>query len=138
MFTVRVLSFLTMIISFFNSLLGAPAVPRVPTLFSSTRTSITLTLHTPATGLVGQGENLTFRLRVTATDDATGITQAPFELTMSFPATRFEVTVQMTVRDVDSSVSYVFSVRAENRFGSSAYSGDSERVSPDEGDHGNQ
>ena len=54
---------------------------------------------------------------------------------MSFPADISGETVQMTVSGVDSDVSYVFSVRAENRFGSSTYSGDSESISPNEGDN---
>ena len=118
----------------FNSLSGVPAVPRVPTLFSSTTTSITLSLHTDATGLIGQGETFTFRLRVTATDDATGVSQDPFELTGEYSANISGMTVQMAVPNVESGVSYVFSVRAENRFGASSYSGDSESISPDEGE----
>ena len=83
---------------------------------------------------MGQEETLTFRLRVTATDDATGLSQEPFELTGEFPASISGVTVRMAVPDVESSVSYVFSVRAENRFGASAFSGDSESISPGEGE----
>ena len=111
------------------SLTGVPAVPLTPTLLSSNATSITLILHTSATGLVGDDEMFTFRLRVTATDD-NGRTETTFQEDM-FPGDISGETVQFLVAGVVTGSSYIFSVQAENKFGSSEYSRDSESISID-------
>ena len=104
---------------------GVPAVPLIPTLSSSTSNSITLILSTAANGLIRPEDTLTFHLRVTATD-ASGNSEMSFE-TGTFSAEMSRESVRLTV-SADTSVSYVFSVRAENKFGSSEYSGDSESI----------
>ena len=105
---------------------GVPAVPMIPTLFSSTTTSITLNTYVSATGLIGEGEELSLYLRITASqgDEISESLQQN-----KFPANISGVTVRTSVADLEPEVSYVFSIRAENRFGSSGFSGNSESIS---------
>ena len=97
----------------------------IPTLSSSTSTSITLILSTAANGLIRPEDTLTFHLRVTTTD-ANGNSETSYE-NGEFSAEMSRDSVRLTV-PAETGVSYVFSVRAENRFGSSEYSGDSESI----------
>ena len=53
-----------------------------------------------------------------------------------FPADISGVSVQMTVDNVDPTKFYMFSVRAENQFGVSAFSKDSDRISTAKDDEG--
>lgn len=114
---------------------GVPKVPLVPTLYSYNTSSITLTLFTAFTGLLPGGEEeVTFRLRINETG-ADGVSQIRFQ-EATFPADISGESVQMTVANVDPTKFYMFSVRAENQFGLSAFSKDSDRISTTKDDEG--
>lgn len=114
---------------------GVPKLPLVPTLYSYNTSSITLTLFTAFTGLLPGGEEeVTFRLRINETD--VNISQIRFQ-EATFPADISGESVQVTVANVDPTKFYMFSVRAENRFGVSAFSKDSDRISTTKDDGGN-
>lgn len=90
-------------------------------------TSITVTLFTVATGIIGDMDTFTFRVHITATDSE-GNSETTFETSEHTGDVAGE-SVKFTVSAMVS-VSYVFSVRAENRFGTSEYSRNSESITP--------
>ena len=100
-------------------------MPLPPTLFSTASLSITLILSTAANGLLRPDDMLTFHLRIIATK-TNGTSTTSFQ-TATFSAEISRASVRVTVPAIVT-VSYVFAVRAENKFGSSAYSADSESI----------